>query len=309
MASRVGTDYRAIEQEVAMFGIEDAMARIEEFAYSDEIEERQSRLRRERTSDTYDDGPERAFRFSSLGLAIGAQVNVQHKESEWRPFADKLTKQIGKTFEITPPQQYVVEYLSDDEMEPILQRRIARARLRSSGKESGIIRGVKDEINRWVQQEFRYEQETETMIFDEDPDLGRLCIERSLDPDNPKWFEIDYDALESDSVLNARATLLHAWRDAIYEARGKLGTPNATSVSVMLKDAHDIHESNRNKIVDMLSDKYGLDTRTITTDWQPEFTIFTTVSEKHMGWHKNVRVPAMPLIVPLKSPKAYEVKR
>lgn len=313
MASRPGSEYGAIQQDVALHGIEDAMARIEEFAFADDIEERQSRLRRERTSYDgeacgYSDTPEQVVRRNTLGLAIGCVVNLAHPDSDWQRFSEQLDKRLGRLFVVTPANQYAVEYLSETELEPVLQRRIARARLRSKGKESGMVRGVKDEINRWVQQEIRFEQETESMIFEEDPDLGRLCMERGLDPDNPKWIEADMFDLHDKKFDPRATTLLTSWRDAIFEARGNLGSPSATEASVVIADNHDVHATNRSRIVDMMADKYGLDTRTVADDWQPEFTIFSTTGDKTMAWHNNVRVPAMPLLVPLRSPRAYEVR-
>jgi hypothetical protein len=65
--------------------------------------------------------------------------------------------------------------------------------------------------------------------------------------------------------------------------------------------------SGRNRLIDVLGDKFGMDISGVSEQWQPQVDILQTTGGRDASQLKGLRVPGWPLIMPLRAPQIHEV--
>jgi hypothetical protein len=242
-------------------------------------------------------------RRTQIALQISRRISPGGKGNDWKGFARNLRSSNGHSIKAIEPTRYRMDYVTAEESEKMLAGVLGARRQRSERAELAIVRCLRDKINRFIEQEVDREQAYETSLYEADADLALRALERRYDPDNPKW----HDQAVGVSRQLPTTEGMSLWLPADFEVKPKFDSSVADKVSLTLEDSSGVLHSGRNRLIDVLGDKFGMDVSGVSEQWQPQVDILQTTGGRDASQLKGLRVPGWPLIMPLRAPQIHEV--
>lgn len=223
-------------------------------------------------------------RLTDDGLMIGRRVQV--RGSGWKQFEREL-QDMSAAYRTVPYNKLTMPYLSEAETDGFINQVLQKAprhRLWTPAGERSVIRGFREQLAAQLGSLVRLDLDNETLACEHNPETARRLLDQVAHPDEFALASQHYERATDNFGIFSRASFL-------YRGLGSIGVHTKT---IQLEDYTGVLTTGRNKIVDMIGDRFGLDTHHVSEEWAgPEVPIWRMVGRNTLvGFQYNL--PEMP---------------
>lgn len=223
-------------------------------------------------------------RLTDDGLVIGRRVQV--RGSGWKQFERELQDMSG-AYRTVPYNKLTMPYLNEAETDGFVNQVLQKAprhRLWTPAGERSVIRGFREQLAAQLGSLVRLDLDNETLACEHNPETARRLLEQVAHPDEFALASQHYERPTDNFGIFSRASFL-------YRGLGSVGVHTKT---IQLEDYTGVLTTGRDRIVDMIGDRFGLNTSHISEEWSgPEVPIWRMVGHNTLaGFQYNL--PEMP---------------
>jgi hypothetical protein len=171
------------------------------------------------------------------------------------------------------------------------------------------VRNLAEQINQYLNAQSASDQDGLFALQSGSPEDGAKAWELLEDPDNPRWFDADSSGVllpENENLPWSAVSGL--WLPAAYAVEVEGASTIPAFVSVTLSDEMGTLRTGRDRLVNDLDSRFGLDVTDVTPsdEWRGRFNILRAVGGRSIVGLRY-RIPALPATATLKSPHVHEV--
>lgn len=227
--------------------------------------------------------------------------------AEWGQFARRLEARNGHNFRVLPVAAYALTYITGEEMDPLITKRLEKARSGNQPKnakwEMDQIHNMVDVLNDALRREMGRELDADALFAFEHAPFVNDAVERQHDPEHPRYVEMAIERADG-ADLPFMDMPLQQWQDDLFDVAPGFTGVRHDAYSLEAVDALDRLKGGRSRLLDIMGDVCGLDVSMVDPDWNPSIIVMETYDGR--PWHgKSPLIPAVPMQVPLRAPQAY----